>query len=116
MKSVLPAAALLLAMGVASHAQIAASIEQPQCYEGVGCPHRDRITAAQIRDFPCDFLWLVRNTIFHQRGYCFRSVRGMKEFSNRNCKANSIEQLVLSDVERANVAILQAAESARGCK
>lgn len=49
-----------------SYSQIAAT--QPQCYENVGCPNKDRIVDAQARDLSCENLWLVRNTIYYQHG------------------------------------------------
>lgn len=113
---VLPIAAMLLTTGSASSfAQIAASLDSPQCYEEVGCPHKDRISGAQARGLSCENLWLVRNTIFHQRGYCFQSGRGQKEFSNSRCSVNAVADLKLAGVEAANVATLERVERGKGC-
>ena len=96
-----------------SLSQIAAT--QPACFEDVGCPHKDRITEAQARDLSCQNLWLVRNTIYYQRGYCFQTERGRKAFSNSRCSINSIANLKLNPIERANVATLQRIERRKGC-
>jgi YARHG domain-containing protein len=98
-----------------SFSQISATLDHPQCYENVGCPHKDRILEAQARDLSCQNLWLVRNTIFHQRGYCFQTIRGRAEFDNSRCSSTSISELRLSPVEKANVATLQKLERRKGC-
>lgn len=98
-----------------SFSQISATLDQPQCYENVGCPHKDRISQAQARDLSCENLWLVRNTIFHQRGYCFQGPRGLAEFDNSRCSSNSITELKLSQVEKANIATLKKLERRKGC-
>lgn len=98
-----------------AHGQIAASIEQPQCYEGVGCPHKDKISSQQIRAYSCENLWLLRNTIFHQRGLCFQTERGKRAFSNGKCSVNSAAEVKLSAVERDNVATIEAVERQKRC-
>jgi hypothetical protein len=98
-----------------SFSQISASMDQPQCYEGVGCPHKDRISERQLRDHSCQNLWLVRNTILHQRGYCFQTKRGQTEFDNKSCSIKAISELKLSPVEKANIATLERMERRRKC-
>src|SRR5262245_21618209 len=51
-------------MAVERTAQISATVESPQCYENIGCPHKDPISEEQIGNFSCENLWLIRNTIF----------------------------------------------------
>ena len=111
-----------LAIGVlslltgAAQAQISATLDNSQCYENVGCPHKDRISEEQAKELSCQNLWLVRNTIFHQRGYCFQSARGRAEFDNSRCSSNSIAELRLNYVERANIATLRKVERSKGCQ
>jgi YARHG domain-containing protein len=95
--------------------RILATLKNPQCYENVGCPHKDSISEEQARELSCENLWLVRNTIFHQRGYCFQSARGRAEFDNSRCSSNSIPELRLNFIERANVATLRKLERSKGC-
>jgi YARHG domain len=108
------AIAIVFAGCGSSFSQIAAT--QPQCYENVGCPHKDRITDAQARGLSCENLWLVRNTIYYQHGYCFETERGRKEFSNSRCTTNSITDLQFNPVERPNIATLQAIERRKHCE
>ncbi len=108
--------AILLGLSaVPASAQISASIESPQCYEGVGCPHKDRIAEKQIRSHSCENLWLIRNTIFHQRGYCFQSGRGKSEFSNSRCTVNTVSDLKLTPVENDNVGTIEKLERQKRC-
>lgn len=97
-------------------AGILASIEQPQCYELVGCPHRDRISTKAASSLSCENLRLVRNTIFHQRGYCFETKAQMEIFDNSQCRTHSLAELHLSKIERANVATLLRAERLKQCE
>lgn len=112
------AAVTAILLGLACNpaaAQIAASMESPQCYEGVGCPHKDRIAEKQITSYSCDNLWTLRNTIFHQRGYCFTSARGKKEFSNSKCNVQAVSDLKLSAVEKDNVSTIEKMERQKRC-
>ena len=97
-------------------AQISMTMDGPQCYENIGCPHKDRILEEQIEKFSCENLWLVRNTIFHQRGYCFRTARGRANFDNSRCLSNSVSELKLSEIEKENVAKLREMEQRKGCQ
>ena len=106
---------LLLTMIPAAQAQISASIDKPQCYEGVGCPHKDRITDRQISSYSCENLWLLRNTIFHQRGYCFQTGRGKTEFNNSRCTVKSVAELALTAVEKDNVSTIEKLERRKRC-
>jgi hypothetical protein len=96
--------------------RVLATLDNPQCYENVGCPHKDRISPEKAEELSCENLWLVRNTIFHQRGYCFHTARGRAEFDNGRCSINSIAGLQLNAVERANVATLRKIEAGKGCR
>ena len=88
----------------------------PQCFELIGCPHKDRIFANQIQQFSCENLCLVRNTIFHQRGYCFQTARGRAQFDNSRCFSDSVSELNLTPVEKENVATIREIETHKGCE
>ena len=114
MRGIVLAVVVFIAASGTSPAQIAAT--QPQCYENVGCPDKDRITKEQARDLSCQNLWLVRNTIYYQHGYCFQNERGRQTFSNSRCTTNSIASLPLNPIESANVALLESLERRKHCK
>jgi hypothetical protein len=100
----------------AANAQISATLDSPQCYENIGCPHKDPISEEQIEDFSCENLWLVRNTIFHQRGYCFQTPRGRANFDNSHCLADSVSELDLSPTEMHNVSVIREMERHKNCQ
>lgn len=116
MRTLPVAIVFLFAAGQSALARVSASIEHPQCYENVGCPHKDRISDAQTKDMSCQNLSYVRNTIFHQRGYCFQTARELADFDNKNCTTKSVSDLKLTSVEKSNVATLQRAERRKKCK
>lgn len=60
----------------------------------------------------CIRLWLMRNVIFHDAGYCFSSDLGRGFFDNSNCYTKNPK---LTPNERRQVKQLQARESALGC-
>jgi YARHG domain-containing protein len=116
MKALPLAVVLCLALGGIASAQISATLEQPQCYENVGCPHKDRITEAQTRGMSCENLRLVRNTIYHQRGFCFQTKRRQAEFDSSRCTVKTLAGLQLSEVEQANIATLEGIERRKRCR
>jgi hypothetical protein len=60
----------------------------------------------------CDALWIARNRIFHDNGYCFGGQRGILEFGNDGCYTKSPE---LSDAEAALVKQYKSLEMEKGC-
>src|SRR5207249_301574 len=37
----------------------------------------------------CDDLWVARNTIYKNRGYCFKTQRAISYFGNAGCRYNN---------------------------
>lgn len=106
----LPAALLLAAATLASSAARAA------CYDVFGCSDRDAFRAADLRDGPtCEFLWTMRNTIYQERGYCFRTAQAIGSFGNEGCRFREIGDVPLSRIERANAATIAEVERGKGC-
>lgn len=68
------------------------------------------LTAAA--DAVCDELWLTRNTVFDNNGYCFGSVLGQSIFDNSDCTTTSP---LLSNAEKDLIARLQAVETQEAC-
>ncbi len=63
----------------------------------------------------CDALWLQRNEIFKNAGYCFKTPKGVAAFGNAGCKFDEIADLPLSDRERDAVVAISKTESLKGC-
>jgi hypothetical protein len=63
----------------------------------------------------CYDLWLQRNMIFKQSGYCFKTSQAIREFGNAGCQYDELEDVPLSDWMRDNVRQIQQQERIRGC-
>ncbi|WP_375457553.1 YARHG domain-containing protein [uncultured Enterovirga sp.] len=86
------------------------------CYDVFGCTERDDFRAADLRGGPnCEFLWAMRNQIFKDRGYCFRTARAISYFGNEGCRFDDMAAVPLSRVERANAAVIAQVEREKGC-
>jgi hypothetical protein len=90
------------------------------CYDILGCTDHDAFSAHYdylvARDGPtCDFLFTMRNLIYSQHGYCFKTARAVQEIGNQDCHIQDMAAVPLSQIERNNVATIQRAERARNC-
>lgn len=97
---------------------IAASAAHAACYENLGrtgCPDTEVFPRSDLRALSCENLWWVRNTIYHENGYCFRSPRALAQFDNSDCHIVDAAKVPLNHYERANVARISEIESRRGC-
>ena len=109
------AAILSLAM-LAGAAPLAATPARADCYDVYGCTDTDRFRLQDLLDGPnCNFLWTMRNAIYKERGYCFRTQRGIRAFGNAGCRYDDVEAVPLSAIERGNVATIQRAERMKAC-
>ena len=69
-----------------------------------------------IADGPnCGFLYMMRNRIYQQHGYCFSTARAISTLGNDGCSLKDQAAVPLSNIERANIATIQRAESIRRC-
>lgn len=92
------------------------------CYDILGCTNRDNfslhfdyLSAPHPEGPNCQFLWQMRNEIFAEHGYCFKTERGRSVFGNEGCRYNDIGSVPLNATERANVATIARAERIKSC-
>ena len=86
------------------------------CYEDVGCTDRSRFDEAQLsRLASCDILFEMRNAVFKERGYRFKTPRAIEMFGNAGCQHDQIASVPLNDTERTNVATITRLEAAKQC-
>ncbi len=86
------------------------------CYDVFGCSDRNRFRANDLMDGPnCDFLYMMRNNIYKERGYCFTTPRAIQTFGNAGCRFDNVNEAPLNTFERANVATIQSVEAAKHC-
>lgn len=63
----------------------------------------------------CERLWVARNQIYKDAGYCFKTRRAIAYFGNAGCQYDDQSSVPLSRGEHARVARLQAEERELGC-
>lgn len=106
-------AAAALALGLGVPGQVA----QAACFEsGVGCTDDHAIPKSVLGTLSCDALWTVRNTIYQERGYCFRTARAKAVFSNEGCISSNTNALAFNSYERTNISRIVSVEKAKGCR
>jgi YARHG domain len=74
------------------------------CFEsGIGCSDSQLMPYSALRQLSCDALWNLRNTIYYENGYCFKTARARAVFDNASCLYNSASQVPLNDYEVRNI-------------
>ncbi|MDR1826957.1 MAG: YARHG domain-containing protein [Methylobacteriaceae bacterium] len=71
---------------------------------------------AQGRRGPsCEDLWVARNQIYKDAGYCFKTQRAIRYFGNRGCRYRDMGAVPLSRAERREIADIQRRERFARC-
>lgn len=105
---------MLVAAAIASLGALTPAVAG--CYEGQGCTNGARFSERfLLENAECSILWQIRNQIYHENGYCFRTERGIGAFGNAGCRHANIDEVSLNTFERANVATLARVERIKGC-
>lgn len=107
---------LLAAAVVLAFAASEIEVADAACFEDVGCTNDHEMPSETLKKLSCDSLWMVRNTIFHEAGYCFHTDRAREVFSNDHCRYRDIDAKVpLNQFEQANVSRIREVEIAKDC-
>jgi hypothetical protein len=85
------------------------------CYELIGCTYKDKFKKKDLMQLSCQILWEVRNTIYKENGYCFKTKKAIKFFGNAGCKYNNAAAVPLNSVEVHNVGAIKEVEAKKGC-
>jgi len=101
--------------GVVFAVLMPAAPARANCYELIGCSDTDYYKLSDLMKLGCQPLWEVRNWIYKERGYCFKTPKAIKAFGNAGCLYDDVAQVPLSNVERANVQTIKKAEAKKGC-
>jgi YARHG domain len=67
------------------------------------------------RFMTCEEMWFVRNDIYKEKGYCFRTQRAISTFGNAGCRYDDINDVPLSANERNKIAEVTRWERIKGC-
>jgi hypothetical protein len=86
------------------------------CFEGaIGCTESSVISEKALEELSCDNLWTVRNMIFDENGYCFKTAKAKDVFSNDGCAYMTMASMPLNSYETKNIQLVQAVEKQKAC-
>lgn len=85
------------------------------CYEDIGCTDEDFFDKSDLREYSCKALWVLRNTMYYEGGYCFQTQRAINYFGNGECYVDDAEDVRFNKYERQNIQSIQSVERSRGC-
>lgn len=102
------ACAFLISMMFAAPANAA-------CYENIGCTDEDEFEEDDLEELSCRALWELRNVIYFDHGYCFKTRRAINFFGNDECHVDDAEDIEFSEVEQHNINAIVAVEDDKGC-
>lgn len=85
------------------------------CYDGLGCTDEDEFDADDLEDLKCSALWELRNVIYFDHGYCFKTRRAINFFGNDECEVDDAEDIEFSEIEQHNIDTIVAVEDDKGC-
>jgi hypothetical protein len=72
-------------------------------------------TASEYARYSCSELWVARNQIYKDAGYCFKTSRGVRYFGNAGCQFDNQSDVRLSRSDRQAVDEIVRIEARKGC-
>jgi hypothetical protein len=88
---------------------------QAGCYEIIGCTEADSFKEEALQHLNCPALAEVRNSIYAENGYCFRTLKYQRIWGNRDCRYTRSHKVPLSQIERTNVTAIRHTEAKKKC-
>jgi hypothetical protein len=85
------------------------------CYEEIGCTDEDEFAEEDLEELSCRALWELRNVIYFDHGYCFKTSRAINFFGNDECEIEDAEDIEFSDIEQHNINAIVEVEDDKGC-
>jgi hypothetical protein len=65
--------------------------------------------------YDCQELWVMRNQIYKDNGYCFTTRRAVTYFGIGGCSYDTEESVPLSKSERSTIDAIRASEARQSC-
>ncbi|MGL4395003.1 MAG: YARHG domain-containing protein [Hyphomicrobium sp.] len=65
--------------------------------------------------YSCGELWVMRNQVYKDHGYCFKTSRAISYFGNGGCYVGSEGAVAMSRSERRLISTIRASERRQGC-
>jgi hypothetical protein len=98
------------------YAAVAALVTDRRAPEVAGYTKRiEPELSAKLAGASCSDLWLVRNTVFKDAGYCFQTERAQQQFGNAGCRHANVSDVTLSDRQKVVVEAIRTREAALSC-
>ncbi len=109
---------LLLTLGLFSAFWLATSTHtlQAGCYEIIGCTNTSYFKERDLRRLGCEQLSDVRNAIYAENRYCFKTPKYISMYGNAGCRYHDPLAVPLNAYERANVRLIREVENGKGCR
>jgi hypothetical protein len=85
------------------------------CYELIGCSDQNYFKSSDLMQLGCQPLWEVRNWIYKENGYCFKTPKAIEAFGNAGCLYDDVAQVPLNQFERSNMQAIKKVEAKKGC-
>jgi hypothetical protein len=85
------------------------------CYQDLGCTDEDEFSEDDLEDLSCSSLWELRNVIYFDHGYCFKTNRAINHFGNDECEIDDAEDIEFSEIEQQNINTIVSIEDDKGC-
>jgi hypothetical protein len=81
----------------------------------VDCVENVFVKPQQVRNKSCEDLWILRNSIWKDAGYCFKTPRAIQAFGAQGCQYSDQSAVPLNDYQRRNAETILSVETAKGC-
>lgn len=65
--------------------------------------------------YGCEELWVMRNQVFKDNGYCFATEKARSHFGNGGCRYHDEGSVPLSRSERSLIRDIRKSERRQGC-
>jgi YARHG domain len=66
-------------------------------------------------DSSCQELWVARNQIYKNAGYCFKTARAREFFGNGSCTYDDVSLVPINDADRRYISQIKKFEAQKGC-
>jgi hypothetical protein len=81
----------------------------------VDCVENVYVQPEELDGTDCGTLWTLRNSIYNDAGYCFKTERAKEFFINEGCTIEDIDAVPLNEFQRHNIEVIAAAEKKSNC-
>lgn len=65
--------------------------------------------------YNCKELYVMRNQLYRDAGYCFKTPKAIKQFGNAGCQYDSLSDVPLSANQRSTISAIKKSEARQGC-